>query len=85
MPLLILAAAYIVGPFQVSAVVAMLAAVYMRIFLQESLPNGENLAQPILKSGQDDHSQDGGDLPMKPMVSKKIPSIQAITSLLRSR
>ncbi|KAJ6409967.1 hypothetical protein OIU84_009457 [Salix udensis] len=70
--------------FQVSAVVAMLAAVYMRIFLQESLPHGENLAQPILKSGQDDHSQDGGDLPMKPMVSKKIPSIQAITSLLRS-
>ncbi|KAJ6346237.1 hypothetical protein OIU78_008800 [Salix suchowensis] len=70
--------------FQVSALVAMLAAVYMRIFLQESLPNSENLAQPILKSGQDDHSQDGGDLPMKPMVSKKIPSIQAITSLLRS-
>ncbi|KAB5541620.1 hypothetical protein DKX38_014594 [Salix brachista] len=80
----LLAAAYIVGPFQVSAVVAMLAAVYMRIFLQESLPNSENLAQPILKSGQDDHSQDGGDLPRKPMVSKNIPSVQAITSLLRS-
>ncbi|KAF9676195.1 hypothetical protein SADUNF_Sadunf09G0113000 [Salix dunnii] len=70
--------------FQVSASVSMLAAVYMRIFLQESLPNGENLAQPILKSGQDDHSQDGGDLPRKTMISKKIPSIQAITSLLRS-
>jgi hypothetical protein len=63
----------------------MLAAVYMRIFLEESLPQSENLTQPILKSGQDDHCQDDGDLPRKPMVSKKIPSIQAIISLLKSR
>ncbi|KAL9370634.1 hypothetical protein Peur_035774 [Populus x canadensis] len=70
--------------FQVAALLSMLAAVYMRIFLEESLPHSENLTQPILKSGQDDHCQVDGDLPRKPMVSKKIPSIQAIISLLKS-
>ncbi|KAJ6896969.1 hippocampus abundant transcript 1 protein-like [Populus alba x Populus x berolinensis] len=70
--------------FQVAALVSMLAAVYMRIFVEESLPNSENLTQPILKSGQDDHCQDDGDLPRKPMVSKKIPSIHAVISLLKS-
>ncbi|KAL3580835.1 hypothetical protein D5086_018670 [Populus alba] len=70
--------------FQVAALVSMLAAVYMRIFVEESLPNSENLTQPILKSGQDDHCQDDGDLPRKMMVSKKIPSIQAVISLLKS-
>ncbi|KAG6761707.1 hypothetical protein POTOM_034936 [Populus tomentosa] len=70
--------------FQVAALVSMLAAVYMRIFVEESLPNSENLTQPILKSGQDDHCQDDGDLPRNPMVSKKIPSIQAVISLLKS-
>ncbi|KAL9391243.1 hypothetical protein Peur_015163 [Populus x canadensis] len=70
--------------FQVAALVSMLAAVYMRIFLKESLPNGENLTQPILKSGQDDHCQDG-DLSGKAPVLKKIPSIQDIIGLLKSR
>ncbi|KAJ6937199.1 hippocampus abundant transcript-like protein 1 [Populus alba x Populus x berolinensis] len=70
--------------FQVAALVSMLAAVYMRIFLEESLPNGENLTQPILKSGQDDHCQDC-DLSRKAPVSKKIPSIQDIIGLLKSR
>ncbi|PNT41861.1 hypothetical protein POPTR_004G178600v4 [Populus trichocarpa] len=70
--------------FQVAALVSMLAAVYMRIFLEESLPNGENLTQPILKSGQDDHCQDG-DLSRKAPVLKKIPSIQDIIGLLKSR
>lgn len=70
--------------FQVAALVSMLAAVYMRIFLKESLPNGENLTQPILKSGQDDHCQDG-DLSRKAPVLKKIPSVQDIIGLLKSR
>ncbi|KAG6778015.1 hypothetical protein POTOM_017859 [Populus tomentosa] len=70
--------------FQVAALVSMLAAVYMRIFLEESLPNGENLTQPILKSGQDDHCQDC-DLSRKAPVVKKIPSIQDIIGLLKSR
>ncbi|KAH8510471.1 hypothetical protein H0E87_008145 [Populus deltoides] len=70
--------------FQVAALVSMLAAVYMRIFLEESLPNGENLTQPILKSEQDDHCQDG-DLSRKAPVLKKIPSIQDIIGLLKSR
>lgn len=70
--------------FQVAALVSMLAAVYMRIFLEESLPNGENLTQPILKSGQDDHCQDC-DLSRKAPVSKKIPSVQDIIGLLKSR
>ncbi|KAJ6906446.1 hippocampus abundant transcript 1 protein-like [Populus alba x Populus x berolinensis] len=70
--------------FQVAALVSMLAAVYMRIFVEESIPNSENLTQPILKSGQDDHCQDDDDLPRKTMVSKKIPSIQAVISLLKS-
>ncbi|KAG6763019.1 hypothetical protein POTOM_033547 [Populus tomentosa] len=70
--------------FQVAALVSMLAAVYMRIFVEESLPNRENLTQPILKSGREDHCQDDGDLPRKPLVSKKIPSIQDVISLLKS-
>ncbi|KAJ6765860.1 MAJOR FACILITATOR SUPERFAMILY PROTEIN [Salix purpurea] len=70
--------------FQVAALVSMLAAVYMRIFLRESLPNGENLTRPILKSGQDGHCQDDGDLSGLAPVLKKIPSIQDITGLLKS-
>ncbi|CAK7329442.1 unnamed protein product [Dovyalis caffra] len=70
--------------FQVAALVSMIAAVYMRILLKESLPNEENLTQPILKSGQDDHCQDDGDLPLKTKESKKIPSIGDIISLLKS-
>ncbi|KAJ6708065.1 MAJOR FACILITATOR SUPERFAMILY DOMAIN-CONTAINING PROTEIN 10 [Salix viminalis] len=70
--------------FQVAALVSMLAAVYMRIFLRESLPNGENLTRPILKSGQDGHCQDDGDLSGLAPVLKKIPSIQEITGLLKS-
>ncbi|KAJ6403017.1 hypothetical protein OIU84_015015 [Salix udensis] len=70
--------------FQVAALVSMLAAVYMRIFLRESLPNGENLTRPILKSGQDGHCQDDGNLSGLAPVLKKIPSIQDITGLLKS-
>ncbi|KAG6712017.1 hypothetical protein I3842_05G084300 [Carya illinoinensis] len=34
--------------FQVAAVMSMIAAVYLRVFLKESIPNGDGLRQPML-------------------------------------
>lgn len=78
---------------QVAAVVAMIATVYMRVFLEESLPYKEDqsLKQPILAKSNDhdepaeditvnidDHD---GQIPPK----KKFPSLQDLLSLLTIR
>ncbi|GLT42970.1 hypothetical protein SLA2020_169470 [Shorea laevis] len=70
--------------FQVAAFVSMLAVAYMRIFLEESMPNdADGLTQPILKEGPD-VIQNNGDEPSKILVFKKIPSVKDLICFLRS-
>ncbi|GKV20867.1 hypothetical protein SLEP1_g30917 [Rubroshorea leprosula] len=70
--------------FQVAVFVSMLAAVYMRIFLEESLPDdAAGLTRPILKEGQDAIQNDGNDL-SNIASFKKIPSVGDLICLLRS-
>ncbi|WRX15735.1 Major facilitator superfamily - like 10 [Theobroma cacao] len=70
--------------FQVATFVSMLAVVYMRIFLEESIPDQvDGMTQPILKEGEDLIQKDG-NAPRKMPVFKKIPSVGDIISLLKS-
>ncbi|XP_022725454.1 hippocampus abundant transcript-like protein 1 [Durio zibethinus] len=69
--------------FQVATFVSILAVVYMRIFLEESIQNQVNgMTQPILKEGEDVIQKDG-NAPREMSVSKKIPSVGDIISLLK--
>ncbi|XP_038706882.1 hippocampus abundant transcript 1 protein-like [Tripterygium wilfordii] len=70
--------------FQVAAFVSMAAAVYMRVFLKESIANGNGLTQPILKEGPDNSAQIDCDLPRHVPVFKKIPSVGDLVCLLKS-
>ncbi|KAK8626706.1 hypothetical protein V6N13_134339 [Hibiscus sabdariffa] len=71
--------------FQVATFVSMLAVVYMRIFLEESLPNQDDImTEPILKESEDAIQKDGNNLPRKMPVFKKIPSLGDIICLLKS-
>ena len=51
-----------------------LAAVYMRIFLTESLPNGDDIRQPILK-GEQDVIRSDSDLENTRQIFRRIPSV----------
>ncbi|KAG2703094.1 hypothetical protein I3760_06G121500 [Carya illinoinensis] len=70
--------------FQVAAVVSILAAVYMRVFLEESLPNGHGLRQPILKGEPDDIKYDDDRVQNTSQAFKRIPSIGDLICLMRS-
>lgn len=74
--------------FQVAAFVSMAAAVYMRVFLKDTIIcNGSvHLRQPILKAGQDISPPDGESSTSKKIqVFKKIPSLKELIFLLKSR
>lgn len=72
--------------FQVATLFSMIAVVYMRVFLKESLPHGENgSTQPILKGEPEDNQTDKDDSPRKIWEIKNIPSVRDVTSLLKSR
>ncbi|KAG2703095.1 hypothetical protein I3760_06G121500 [Carya illinoinensis] len=68
----------------VAAVVSILAAVYMRVFLEESLPNGHGLRQPILKGEPDDIKYDDDRVQNTSQAFKRIPSIGDLICLMRS-
>ena len=51
-----------------------LAAVHMRIFLTESLPNGDDIRQPILK-GEQDVIRSDSDLENTGQIFRRIPSV----------
>lgn len=75
--------------FQVATGASMVAVVYMRIFLPESMPGREidESAQPILKKESDSTSggdEDQSDPLGKVQVFKRIPSVGDLISLLRS-
>ncbi|KAM4089466.1 hypothetical protein ACB094_07G154000 [Castanea mollissima] len=69
--------------FQVAAFMSILAAVYMRIFLKESLPNGDDIRQPILK-GEQDVIRSDGDLENTRQVFKRIPSVGDLIFLTKN-
>ncbi|XP_020425648.1 hippocampus abundant transcript-like protein 1 isoform X2 [Prunus persica] len=70
--------------FQVAAFASMLATIYMRVFLKESLPGRDGtLRQPILKGGSDAIEEDGYS-PETIEVFKKVPSAGDLICLLRS-
>ncbi|XP_030523233.1 tetracycline resistance protein, class D-like isoform X2 [Rhodamnia argentea] len=69
--------------FQVAAVASMVAVVYMRIFLKDSMPVADESARLILKGSETDIDQNDGDSVKKIHVFKKIPSIGDLISLLR--
>ncbi|XP_075672468.1 uncharacterized protein LOC142642006 [Castanea sativa] len=69
--------------FQVAAFMSILAAVYMRIFLKESLPNGDDIRQPILKAEQDVIRSDS-DLENTRQVFKRIPSVGDLIFLTKN-
>lgn len=63
----------------------MLATIYMRVFLKESLPARDGtLRQPILKGGSDAIEEDGYS-PETIEAFKKVPSARDLICLLRSR
>ncbi|KAF5449029.1 hypothetical protein F2P56_029517 [Juglans regia] len=65
--------------FQVAAVMSMIAAVYMRVFLKESIPNGDGLRQPML------NGTPHGDLEKTTTQAfKRIPSIGDLICLMKS-
>ncbi|EXB24040.1 Hippocampus abundant transcript 1 protein [Morus notabilis] len=68
--------------FQVAALASMTAAVYMRVFLEESLPHEDSLRQPILKGGPD--IEKNGEAPKRTQVSKTFPTMKDLISLLKS-
>ncbi|CAI0468926.1 unnamed protein product [Linum tenue] len=74
--------------FQVAAVLSMVAAVYMRVFLKDKLSEtGHLLAQPILKQivSNDDEVGDGESCVLTNKVAfKAFPSVGDLVSLLRT-
>ncbi|KAF5951497.1 hypothetical protein HYC85_009441 [Camellia sinensis] len=69
--------------FQIAAVVSMIAAVYMRIFLQDTPRNSDDLEQPILNT-EENSAQIEGESSSEVQVFKKIPSLKDIICLLKS-
>ncbi|XP_031268621.1 uncharacterized protein LOC116127089 [Pistacia vera] len=71
--------------FRVATLFSMIAAVYMRVFLKESLrPDEDGLTQPIIKGGPDDNQNERADSPRKIWEFKNIPSVRDVTCLLKT-
>ncbi|KAH7518369.1 hypothetical protein FEM48_Zijuj09G0164500 [Ziziphus jujuba var. spinosa] len=80
--------------FQLAALVSMIATVYMRIFLEESLPYeqqaSDNLTQPIFKHADDEPNlvdEEDGQIQkttMRIQAFKNIPSLQDVLCLLKT-
>ena len=75
---------------QVAALASMAAAVYMRIFLKESLPDlddddhdEDGLTHPILKERPDVEKH--GETSRKTRISKKLPTLGDLVCLLKNR
>ncbi|KAJ8766995.1 hypothetical protein K2173_012504 [Erythroxylum novogranatense] len=68
--------------FQIAALVSVAATVYMRVFLEESVSNGENLTRPVLKEAGDD-IEDRSNLLGKDHKFKTIPSLRDLICLLK--
>jgi hypothetical protein len=63
---------------------SILAAVYVRVFLEESIPNEVGIRQPILKEAPNATKEDA-DLEKSTQVFKRIPSVGDLISLIKIR
>ncbi|CAL0320621.1 unnamed protein product [Lupinus luteus] len=71
--------------FQVGAVFSMIALVYMRIFLEDSVPAGVGMTQPLLREGQEQCLQECESDSSKITTGtfKKLPSVGDLISMLK--
>lgn len=73
---------------QIAAISSMVATVYMRIFLEDRLPGGNDLVQPMLKEEVPeltDRENDSGELPRPTPAFRKMPTLNDVITLLKSR
>lgn len=70
--------------FQVAAGLAMVAAVYMRVFLPESIIDDSVLARPILKENFDDKVHPDGESNRSVQTFRAMPSLEDTITLLKS-
>ncbi|XP_039059684.1 tetracycline resistance protein, class D-like [Hibiscus syriacus] len=72
--------------FQVATFVSLFAVVYMRIFLEESIPadQAEGIIEPILREEEEDVTRKDGNAPAKMSSFKKIPSLGGVICLLKN-
>ncbi|XP_061337460.1 uncharacterized protein LOC133284460 [Gastrolobium bilobum] len=70
--------------FQIAAVLSMIALVYMRIFLKESVP-GSGMKQPLLKEGEESRVEQNEDDSSRRTTGtfKKLPSVGDLICLLK--
>ncbi|XP_062176890.1 uncharacterized protein LOC133881862 isoform X2 [Alnus glutinosa] len=70
--------------FQVAAFVSILAAIYVRVFLEESIPNEVGIRQPILR-GAPNVIKEGVELEKTTQVFKRFPSLGDLIRLMKIR
>lgn len=73
--------------FPIAAISSMVATVYMRIFLEDRLPGGSDLVQPMLKEEVPeltDREDDGGELPRPTPAFRKMPALNDVITLFKS-
>ncbi|KAJ4715936.1 hippocampus abundant transcript 1 protein-like [Melia azedarach] len=73
--------------FQVATFVSMLAAVYMRVFLKENIPDNDGLTQRMIKGemADDVNQNESNNISLKKTaVGKKIPSLGDLIFMLKS-
>ena len=73
---------------QIAAISSMVAIVYMRIFLEDRLPGGSDLVQPMLKEEVPeltDREDDGGEFPRPTSAFRKMPTLNEVIHLITSR
>ncbi|XP_047171328.1 hippocampus abundant transcript-like protein 1 [Vigna umbellata] len=68
--------------FQVAAVLSMIALVYMRIFLKDSVPGG-GVSQPLLKEVEETCAEDDSSRKRATGAFKKLPSLGDLICLLK--
>ncbi|XP_022969086.1 uncharacterized protein LOC111468189 [Cucurbita maxima] len=73
--------------FPIAAISSMVAILYMRIFLEDRLPGGSDLVQPMLKEEVPeltDREDDGGEFPRPTSAFRKIPTLNDVIDLIMS-
>lgn len=73
--------------FPIAAISSMVAILYMRIFLEDRLPGGRDLVQPMLKEEVPeltDREDDGGEFPRPTLAFRKMPTLNDVIDLITS-
>ncbi|XP_038886987.1 tetracycline resistance protein, class A-like isoform X2 [Benincasa hispida] len=73
--------------FPIAAIFSVVGTVYMRIFLEDCLPGGSDLVQPMLKEEVPeftDREDDGNELPRPTPAFRKMPTLNDVITLFKS-